>query len=79
MLVALIPLAFLARYPTRMQIGWWTVGLTVVWNIQTHLIGFGITDARWLEMVHIPLAFFILGTGGYLTWIAFVALKAHRT
>lgn len=75
LLVILIPLAFRARFPKRMRIGWWTVGLAVLWNVQAHIIGFGIGAARWLEMIHIPLAFVILGLGAYLAGKAYVALR----
>ena len=75
LLVVLIPLGFLVKFPRRMQIGWWTVGLTVPWNVQAHFIGFGIGSARWLEMIHIPLAFVILGLGAYLAGKAYVALR----
>jgi hypothetical protein len=75
LLVILIPPAFLATFPGRMRIGWWTVGLAVVWNVQAHLIGFSIGNARWLEMIHIPLAFLILGLGIYLAGKAFFVLR----
>ena len=75
LLVVLVPLAFTAKFPKRMRIGWWTVGLAVLWNVQAHAIGYGIGDARWLEMVHIPLAFLILGLGAYLAGRAYVALR----
>ena len=77
LLVILIPLAFLAKFPGRMRFGWWTVGLAVVWNIQAHLIGFSIGEARWLEMIHIPLAFGLLGLGAYLAGKAYVALRGR--
>ena len=77
LLVILIPLAFLGKFPKRMRIGWWTVGLAVLWNVQAHIIGFGIADERWLEMIHIPLAFVLLGLGTYLAGKAYVALRGR--
>ncbi len=70
--VALVPLGFLSRFPRSLQMGWWTVGLALVWNIQAHVFGFGIEDVRWFEMIHIPLAILIFGLTLYL------AVKAHR-
>ena len=70
--VILTPLAFLARFPRRLRAGWWTLGLSVVWLIQAHVLGYGIEDVGWLEMLHVPLAFIILGLALYLTW------QAHR-
>jgi len=62
-----IPLAFLARFRKEWKIGWLTVILAVMWNIQAHVLGFGIEDVRWLEMIHIPVAFVIFGLALYLT------------
>ena len=70
--VILTPLAFLARFPRRLRSGWWTLGLGVLWIIQAEVLGYGIEDVGWLEMVHIPLAFIIFGLALYLTW------RAHR-
>ncbi len=62
-----IPLAFLARFRKEWRIGWLTVILAVLWNIQAHLLGYGIEDVRWIEMIHIPVAFVIFGLALYLT------------
>ena len=59
-LVILTPLGFLARWPSGWQIGWLTLVLAILWNIQAHVFGYGIEDERSLEMVHIPVAFLIL-------------------
>ena len=71
-LVILTPLAFLARFPRRMRVGWRTLVLAVIWNIQAHVFGFGIEDVGWFEMVHVPLALIIFGVALYLTQ------QAHR-
>ena len=65
-LVILTPLGFLARWPRGWQIGWLTLVLGVLWNIQAHVLGFGIEDERSLQMVHIPVAFLIFGLALYL-------------
>ena len=65
--VILIPLGFLARFPKTWQIGWWTLLLAVAWNIQSHVLGRGIADVRSLEMGHIPLAFLIFALALYLS------------
>ena len=67
-LIILTPLAFLARFPRRLGLGWWTLGLGILWNVQAHLFGYGIEDVKWFEMIHIPLAFIIFGIALYLTW-----------
>ena len=72
LVVVLVPLAFLARFPRTLRMGWWTVALALIWNIQAHVFGFGIADVRWFEMIHIPLALGIFGLALYLTG------KAHR-
>ena len=64
--VILIPLGFLARFPRRLRIGWWTVLLAILWNVQGHVFGYGIEDVRWFEMVHIPAAFGVLLLALYL-------------
>lgn len=76
-LVIITPLAFLARFPRRLGMGWWTLGLAVVWNIQAHVFGYGIEDVEWFEMVHVPLALIIFGLGLYLTWYAHRALAGR--
>ena len=73
LLVVLVPLGFLARFPGGPRIGWWTVLLTVLWNVQV-ILGYGIADASWLEIVHIPLAFGIFGLAAYLAFRGFRAL-----
>ena len=50
-------MGFLARFPRRLRIGWWTVLLAILWNVQAHVFGYGIEDVRWFEMVHIPVAY----------------------
>ena len=52
--------------------GWWTLVLALVWNLQAHVFGYGIEDFRWMTMVHIPLALIIFGLALLLTG------KAHR-
>ena len=47
--------------------------MAVLWNVQAHLLGYVILEVRWLDMIHIPLAFFILGLSAYLT------VKAYGT
>jgi hypothetical protein len=45
--------------------------LTVLWNVQAHMLGYGIEDFRWFDMIHIPLAFRVLLLTLYLimrTW-----------
>ena len=76
-LVILTPLAFLARFPRRLSMGWWSLGLAVVWNIQSHVFGRGIEDVGWFEMLHVPLALIIFGLGLYLTWYAHRALAGR--
>ena len=71
-LVILTPLAFLARFPRRPSVGWWTLGLAVIWNIQAHVFGRGIEDVGRFEMLHVPLALIIFGVALYLTQ------QAHR-
>ena len=41
-----------------------------MWNIQAHVLGYGIEEVRWFEMLHIPLAFGILLLALYLTEFA---------
>ena len=77
MLVILTPLAFVARFPRRLGLCWWTLGLAVVWNIQAHVFGYGIEDVRWFEVVHIPLAFIIFGIALYLAWFSHKALAGR--
>ena len=77
LLVVLIPLGFLARFPRGMRMGWWAVGLAILWNLQTHVFGYGIEDFRWFEMLHIPAAFGALFLALYLTYRARNALAAR--
>ena len=74
LVVALIitPLAFLARFPRNLRMGWLTLALAVLWLAQ-HSTGFELENTRWLEMIHIPLGLGIFGLALYL------AGKAHRT
>ena len=76
--VVLIPLGFLARFPRSLGVGWWTVLLAVLWNLQAHLLGYGIEDVRWFEMLHIPVAFGVLLLALYLTVRAWGALGADQ-
>ena len=76
LLVVLVPLGFLGRFPGGQRMGWWTVLLAVLWNVQAHIFGYGIADTRWFEIVHIPLAFGILALGAYLAFRAFRVLGA---
>ena len=78
LVVVLIPLGFLARFPSSLHIGRWTIVLALLWNLQTHVFGYGIEDARWMEMIHIPTAFGILLLGLYLTTQAWRAVKGSR-
>lgn len=71
-ILVLIPLAFRAQFPRETRIGWWTVGWVALWNVQAHVFGYGIEDIRWSEMVHIPLAIFLILSGMYL------ATRAHQ-
>ena len=75
--VIMIPLAFLARFPRHLRIGWLTVLLAVLWNVQAHLLGYGIEEWSWFEMIHIPTAFLILALALYLTGRAHKALKGR--
>ena len=77
-LVVLIPLGFLAKFPRRLQIGWFTVLLAFLWNLQGHVFGYGIEDVRWFEMVHILLAFGALLLALYLTVQARNAIMGDR-
>ena len=71
------PLAFLARFPRGLRIGWLTLVLAVMWVAQ-HTIGLSIeADGRWFEMIHIPLALLIFGLALYLTGKAHKALKGR--
>ena len=65
-LVIVTPLGFLAKFPKEWRIGWLTLVLGVLWNIQAHVFGYGIKDERTLEMVHIPVAFLIFAMALYL-------------
>ena len=76
-LIILTPLAFLARFPRRLRVGWWTLGLAAVWNIQAHVFGYGIEDVAWFGMLHVPLAFIIFGLGLYLPWHSHRALAGR--
>ncbi len=70
-LFVLTPLGFLGRFPKEWQLGWLTLILAILWNVQGHVFGFGIEDERTLEMVHIPVAFLIFGLALHLfgrTW-----------
>lgn len=64
--IVLVVLAFWARFPGELRVGWWTLGWSILWNVQAHIFGRGIADVRWFEMVHIPLAIFLVVSGMYL-------------
>lgn len=66
-LYVLILIAVFARFPRHLRVVWWTVLLAILWNVQVWVLGHGIGDTRWFEMVHIPLAFGILLLALYLT------------
>ena len=71
------PVAFLARFRRDRRIGWLTLILAVLWFAQ-YAVGFGIEEyVRWLEMIHIPLAFLIFGLALYLSGGAYRALKGR--
>ena len=65
-LVLLTPLGFLARFPKAWRIGWLTLALGILWNVQAHVLGYGIEDERTLAMVHIPVAFLVFGFALFL-------------
>ena len=75
LVVVLIPLGFLARFPRSLHVGWWIIALAFLWNLQAHAFGYSIEDVRWMEMVHIPTAFGLLLLGLYLTTKAYRAVK----
>ena len=77
MLIILTPLAFFALFPRRPGLCWWTLGLAVLWNIQAHVFGSGISYVRWFEMIHIPLAFIIFGIALFLTWSSHKGLASR--
>lgn len=74
-IIPLVPLAFMAKFPKGLKMGWWTVAWAVLWNVQGHVLGYGIADVRWLAMVHVPVAFAILGLGAWLTGRAWGVVK----
>ncbi len=65
-LFILATLGFLAKFPKAWRIGWLTLALGILWNVQAHVFGYGIEDERTLEMVHIPVAFLIFGLALFL-------------
>lgn len=72
LVVAVItPLAFIAGFPRQLRITRMTVVLAVLWLLQTGL-GDAMDSARWLVIIHVPLAFVIFGLALLLTG------KAHR-
>ena len=78
LVVAVVPLAFVARYPSR-RIAWWTVALAVIWFVQAHLLGYGIQQiGRELTMVHIPTAFLLLLLALYVTQRSRAELQTMR-
>lgn len=77
LVVVVVPLAFIARFPSGQRIAWWTVLLAAMWFVQAHLLGYGIERiGRWLAMVHIPMAFALLLLALYLTGRARAEVKA---
>ncbi len=75
LIIPMIPFAFTAKFPKGVAFGWLTVLWAVAWNIQAHVLGFGIEDVRWLAMIHISLAFAILGLGAFLTTKAYLVVR----
>ena len=75
-LVVLSPLAFVARFPRELRVGWWTLAWAILWNIQAQVFGSGIEFVRWFEIIHIPLAIFLVVSGLYLALRAQQARKA---
>jgi len=78
LVLVLVPMGFLAAFPLRLRIGWWTVLLALQWNVQAHLFGYGIEEFLWMVMLHIPTAFGILLLALYLTFQARGALQADQ-
>ena len=79
LVAVVVPLAFIARFPSGRRIAWWTVLLAAMWFVQAHLLGYGIERiGRWLAMVHIPMAFALLFLALYLTGRARAEVKAMR-
>ena len=78
LVLVLIPMGFLAGFPRRLRIGWWTVLLALLWNVQAHVFGYGIEDLCWMVMLHIPTAFDILLLALYLTFQARGALRTDQ-
>jgi hypothetical protein len=72
----LTPLGFLARFPTEMRIGPLTVTLAVLWLVQTSL-GDAMDFARWLVVIHIPLAFVLFGLALWLIGKAHQAARVN--
>ncbi len=78
LVVAVItPLAFFAGFPRQLGITRMTVVLAVLWLLQTAL-GDAMDSARWLVIIHVPLAFVIFGLALLLTGKAHRALGASR-
>ena len=48
-LIVLTPLGFLSRFPKGWRMGWLTLTLGLLWNVQAHVFGYGIKDERTLE------------------------------
>ena len=79
LVAVVVPLAFIARFPSGRRIAWWTVLLAAMWFVQAHLRGYGIERiGRWLAMVHIPMAFALLFLALYLIGRARAEVKAMR-
>ena len=74
--VAIVPFLLVlgARFPRKLKLGWWTFAWALAWNIQAHLLGFGIQDDwRGLEIIHIPVALLLLVWGMVLAHTAYRA------
>jgi hypothetical protein len=72
--VAILPflITLRARFPRELRLGWWTFAWALLWNVQSHVVGFGIEDERWWEIIHIPVALLLLA------WGMVLAHTAHR-
>jgi len=70
------PLAFVARFPRNLRMGWLTLDLAVLWFVQ-YILGYSIENDRWIEMIHIPLGLIIFGLALYLTAKAHGAVRGR--
>jgi len=77
--ILLVVLAFLARFPGELRIGWWALAWSVLWNVQVWIVGDGIKEDRWLEMIHIPLGMFLVVSGMFLAYRCLNVLRSAST